>query len=74
MKLTPWFPPKIKPVHVGVYQREHCEPDQARFAYWNGRYWCLWGFDTPDAAMDFGNLYTRAIVRHARWRGLAEKP
>jgi hypothetical protein len=63
--LTPWFPPHVKPVRVGVYQVEddRIEPKileniRPIFSYWNGQNW--------------SNM--RGPKRERFWRGLAIDP
>ena len=68
-KLTPWFPPDVKPVRRGWYLRDYLSGPA--YSHWNGARWsggCL-------------NLIDRAFVKHhpshdqsMQWRGLAEKP
>ena len=67
MKLTPWYPPHIKPVRVGVYEtlRKGC------FQYWNGEWWGYWSSTKKDA---FGLNGGKSVFQHPRWRGLAHPP
>jgi hypothetical protein len=40
MKLTPWFPGTVKPVRVGVYERQYSLMWSTRlYCYWNGIRW-----------------------------------
>ena len=43
MKLTDWFPPEVKPVRVGVYQRDYQDdfPEIPSYSYWNGEAFCF---------------------------------
>lgn len=53
MKLTPWFPGDIKPVHIGVYQRDHsvhAQPEDLGYCLWNGEIWMVWEYDIEDAS------------------------
>lgn len=66
MKLTPWFPADVKPVHVGWYLIQRptflagfCEESMK---YWNGRTWC----QKKKGVQLFAGV--------TRWKGLAEKP
>jgi hypothetical protein len=63
-KLTPWFPDDVRPVRIGLYQRDYggydLSPD-----FWDGRRWQLCGIDGEPFAMSRKPL---------PWRGLAEKP
>lgn len=64
-QLTNWFPPHIKPVHVGVY------PVEWGYAYWTGKRWGCWQA-TPVFARKYQNyLYAD---QDKRWRGLNFKP
>lgn len=38
LQLTEWFPPNIKPVHIGEYEVKTCGciPTQTFRVYWNG--------------------------------------
>ena len=70
MKLTDWIPGKVKPVRVGVYQREYDSGD-VQYSYWNGKFWGLYGVTPKEAELD------RSFSSRAQtlpWRGLAEKP
>lgn len=60
-KLTPWYPPEIKPVRKGCYHRKWGN-NLMLTSVWNGQSWRTiagarsgWGQNLP-------------------WRGLAEKP
>lgn len=65
-KLTPWFPADVKPVRVGLYQREY---DINSFTLipdlWDGTNWILLGIN--------GNHLGEAIAARP-WRGLASDP
>lgn len=74
MKLTPWFPPQVTPVRVGVYQA--CIPyphpeDPVEFAYWDGARWG-WLHNTVKQAARYKR--TAHAIQLKCWRGLAEKP
>ena len=72
-KLTPWYPPHIKPVRKGVYET-HVPAwgyNVGLFSYWDGS---RWGFleDSPEDAYKhrkptWGNQFKS-------WRGLARPP
>lgn len=38
MKLTPWYPGNVKPVRVGVYERDY-PGEGIYFCKWNGKRW-----------------------------------
>lgn len=65
MKLTPWFPPEVKPVHVGPYESIF----GGWYRYWDGTRWHFGG-DTPAKAVK----NVSASPAPAAWRGLARKP
>lgn len=70
-KLTEWFSGIVKPVHVGVYQRDyggHGHPNHVFYGYWDGKYWGS-GELSPDTASA-----NKCGVSRAPWRGLAEQP
>ena len=70
MKPTDWIPGDVKPVRVGVYQREY--PSGAwRYCLWNGRGWCVYGL-TPKDAAEWSDVESNE--QNLPWRGLAEKP
>ena len=52
MKLTQWFPGTVKPVRVGVYERNYSEfPFHSpNYCHWNGKFWGLWA-TTPRGAV-----------------------
>jgi hypothetical protein len=69
-KLTPWFPPEVKPVHVGQYQRDYDDLDDDDPCtlmpdLWDGEHWVILDRD--------GNFAVRAAT-DMRWRGLASNP
>lgn len=68
-KLTPEFPPEVKPVHVGVYQRLF--DTGTRYALWDGEEWCF-AAGTPEVALSYATYQT--TYRSLPWRGLAEQP
>ena len=56
-KLTPWFPPEIKPVRIGWYECEICVGrGTGERHYWDGSDW---------------NWKGTAILMGAGWRGLS---
>lgn len=67
-KYTDWFPPEIKPVHVGVYELEDLPYP---FHYWDGARWFGAG-----ARGEKIRLYAEQVDYgcRVRWRGLSEKP
>ena len=74
--LTPWYPPHIKPVHVGVYETD-AEPNDfpgsgSCYQYWDGS---LWGYcsDKTDFFLCPNDGYV-SRYQSPRWRGLAYPP
>ena len=70
MKRTPWFSPKVKPVHVGLYERK-VKDFGSPWSFWNGEYWGGWG-GTPMIAVE--NKRHKSSRQDWQWRGLATKP
>ena len=73
MKLTPWFPGSIKPVHEGVYRVKIAGLTVLYYSkFWHGR----WHASSAWAHFAINEQLTRhkswAPITH--WRGLAEKP
>lgn len=69
-RLTPWFPPTVKPARKGWYDF-HSFADSSiplgstsRMAWWTGRHWLFYPVD--------GSLL--ADHHNTGWRGLAENP
>jgi hypothetical protein len=63
-KMTPWFPSRIKPVHVGVYETDL--DGYFGYSFWNGK---RWG-DTahkPELANEWRGMQQK------KWRGFEEK-
>lgn len=77
--LTEWFPPHIKPVHIGVYQAcmEVCTDRfgsshvEYGFARWDGQRWGLMQDDIKTAAE---RIHFQAASQAKVWRGLNKEP
>jgi hypothetical protein len=67
MKLTPWFPGTVKPVRVGVYEREYRTGDVG-YCYWNGQIWSWKTTTTPTDALRLQD--TRSPYQNIPWRGV----
>jgi hypothetical protein len=68
--LTPWYPGGVKPVHVGVYERQHAKRAyQTAYSYWNGQHWCLLAKNIHEA---LENKTIRSCWQEIDWRGLAK--
>lgn len=72
MKLTPWFPGHIKPVHPGVYQQKSGVSDRIGYQRWDGRFWHKWHPTAEAAAQSYAPV--TKIHQDDPWRGLAHKP
>ena len=75
MKLTPWYPPEVKPVREGWYARKLLsDPDSIQYMnFWNGTRWYYNNDTYANAEAHFvGRPCGDIIVWH--WRGLAEEP
>lgn len=69
-KVTRWFPPEVKPVHIGSYETRRYEQSEEMYcSWWNGRYWAL------DSFLHGETEYIAPSIEQDRpWRGLKEKP
>lgn len=67
-KVTPWFPPSIKPVHIGAYKTNN---GRLGFSYWNG---LAWGVQSSSPLTAHIYKTTRGATQDKQWRGLAVKP
>ena len=67
--MTPWFPPEIKPVYVGVYLTVGAGMLEA-WSKWNGNAWLI---DTFRLELASG-VEQVSMLQERKWRGLAQKP
>jgi hypothetical protein len=67
---TDWFPPKIKPVHIGVYEVSLGKLYSPTYAYWNGE---LWGWTELSVASAVACRTPRGAIQHKTWRGLTKE-
>jgi hypothetical protein len=72
-KKTPWFPPEVKPVRHGVYQRDIRAIGKKRYSFYANGVWYGWG-DTVKVAHANGVSHAISAVQNAPWRGLAKEP
>ena len=75
MKLTPWFPGCIEPVHIGVYERHGSHGPASGYAFWNGLQWAC-SADTPDNALIYSftmSGYQSDGSIPFKWRGVAKE-
>jgi hypothetical protein len=70
MKLTDWFPPEVKPVRVGVYERKFGSSENCGLCKWNGKAW-FWRCKTP---FDASTESVKSGFQELPWRGLTENP
>lgn len=68
---TGWYPASIKPVRVGVYQRDMQDSGNGEYSFWDGESWGGWGNSIEIAARNAGS---KSSVQDANWRGLAQEP
>lgn len=71
MKLTPWYPPSVKPMRPGVYQTTffpYCVWLKL-YSRWSGTCWFWQCPNKRDAATT-----TKVGDQDKHWRGLAEEP
>ena len=72
MKLTPWFPGTVKPVRVGVYERDFSGTYAGNlpglhYCYWNGKFWGLYGTN-PKIAVWYQDK--PSLNQNFPWRGV----
>jgi hypothetical protein len=71
-KMTPWFPPHIKPMRVGVYQIKfnYTMPrTESMYATWNGRRWSNMSYVKSG---DWHKVFIGAEQKK-HWRGFTEE-
>jgi hypothetical protein len=69
--VTEWIPGHIKPVRVGVYERD---TNLGRWSYWSGEFWATADTVSPSSAMDPEWIGLPSGTQDAPWRGLASDP
>jgi hypothetical protein len=69
MTLTSWFDGRIKPIHIGVYERKSTF-GFAHFSYWNGEVWKLIS-STPHNAHQ-ARWDDDSFFQHLEWRGVCQ--
>jgi hypothetical protein len=70
--LTPWFPPEVKPVHVGWY--ETCMLKSAiGHSYWCGKQWSGTYFAESWNKINLRFINFDGAIQNKSWRGLAVK-
>ena len=69
-KLTPWYPPEIKPVRVGVYKiKISANNSFDLYSHWTGQRWLHTAWSPARASEAKGN----SLYQNKTWRGLTEK-
>lgn len=65
--VTPWFPASVRPVRVGLYQRNYGDPRYLNKVpdYWDGFAWLV-------VTIDGNRFFTNASG--LQWRGLRQPP
>jgi len=67
MKLSQWHLGKIKPVHVGVYERKF-RIDKQSFSFWDGKKWSVCsGFTYVHI-----NRTLLSGYQNLKWRGIVK--
>jgi hypothetical protein len=69
-ELTPWFDGKIKPVHVGTYERDYSPTYGGRkywYCFWDGRYW-----RSSSAIVKTSATFAGSRLQKLPWRGLCQ--
>jgi len=69
MNMTPWFPPSIKPVHVGEYEIVN----EGIRAWWNGTEWSQWYFPDPTSASREFHQKRTSPIQEITWRGISNE-
>lgn len=75
--LSPWFPPGVLPVRVGIYQVADEFPETRGynwFSYWDGETFNYWASCGIQVAYAKRNHPTAVPAARWHWRGLARKP
>ena len=73
-KLTPWFPPSVKPVWHGLYETEDSDLNGMRhYNLWDGERWYYGNSDLDASGWDMEE-WPKNAKSLARWRGLAKEP
>lgn len=67
MKLTPWYPRDVNPVHKGVYEIKN-NLGMRWFRYWDGESWYEGSWYPASAVWNKKKAYYREP-----WRGLTKK-
>ena len=63
LEKTEWYPAKIKPVEIGVYETQSDAWPYPNKSYWDGEQWCFYDFSTDSSLGKLMNKVTQ-------WRGI----
>ena len=73
-KKTPWFDGDVKPMRVGVYERDDSATwlgdGSEAFSFWDGHYWMALSLDIDSA----NSRNYPSQFQLLPWRGLARRP
>jgi hypothetical protein len=70
MKLTEWYPGNVKPVRVGVYERQY-GLSRPTYCWWNGLEFCSGHMKKSGARKLKDSI---SPYQDDPWRGIAGKP
>ncbi len=75
-KLTPWFPPEIKPMRKGVYQVAYWSQERPSYAKWFNGIWrgSYSGISAETLRLADADNRHQNYRQNLEWRGLARKP
>jgi hypothetical protein len=70
-QVTPWFPAKTKPHHIGAYEITCRDILGEYYSWWDGR-----RFNSAWSSLERAEMHKcfGSHDRVVRWRGLAEEP
>ena len=71
MKLTPWYPGHVKPVRVGVYERDYGDDDQTPSYCYFDKVWSSYGGSVEEAESYKDYVSSEQCYP---WRGIAKEP
>jgi len=71
MKLSQWHDGNVKPVHIGVYERD-IDDLEFKFSYWDGEYWLIACAEINEAFKykDITWMCHSAWQTDVKWRGI----
>jgi hypothetical protein len=65
---TDWFPGNIKPVRIGVYEKQIYN-ERSVFSYWDGAYWFVYSYSVLAALQHRG---CKSVFQNSKWRGISK--